>query len=226
GSYTAGAIAAIAFGRPVAAVDGNVERVMSRFYAIGTPLPGAKPAIKAAVEAIIPAGRPGDFAQALMDLGATICAPKSPRCDRCPWSATCLGRARGIAADLPRKVPKAPKPERRSAVYAHFREDGALLVETRPDKGLLGGMLGLPGPDWGKADPTPDDIDAAAPADAAWRTAEAEARHVFTHFNLSLRVLVARGAGVPGARYLDYDAAYAAAPSVMRKAMKIAREAD
>ncbi|MEM7523016.1 MAG: A/G-specific adenine glycosylase, partial [Pseudomonadota bacterium] len=175
GPYTAGAIAAIAFNRPVAAVDGNVERVMTRLHAIETPLPDAKPEIRAETEALIPQDRPGDFAQALMDLGATICIPKAPRCMLCPWRDPCRGRAAGVAADLPRKAPKKPKPERESVVYAHFRDDGAILMETRPETGLLGGMIGLPGPEWTKAPPNAAARAAGAPGPAAWRDAGAEA---------------------------------------------------
>ncbi|WP_340109852.1 A/G-specific adenine glycosylase [Pikeienuella sp. HZG-20] len=222
GPYTAAAIAAIAFDRPVAAIDGNVERVMARLHAIETPLPAAKPAIRNAVEALVPRRRAGDFAQALMDLGATICAPKTPRCDLCPLSPACAARRAGIAADLPRKSPKKPKPARASVVYAHFRPDGALLMETRPDKGLLGGMLGLPGPAWSPTPPTAAEIEAAAPGAAEWTRAPREARHVFTHFTLSLAVLVAEGPALDGS-YMAYDAARRAAPTVMRKAMEIAR---
>lgn len=225
GPYTAAAIAAIAFDRPAAAVDGNVERVVSRLRAIETPLPEAKAEIRAETEALVPVARPGDFAQALMDLGATVCAPKAPRCMLCPWRGDCAAHARGIEETLPVKAPKKPKPERVSAVYAHFDAKGAILTETRPDKGLLGGMTGLPGPAWDKTPPNEAAIAAAAPGEADWRAAGAEARHVFTHFALRLTVLVARGPRLPGARYQPFDEARAAAPTVMRKAMDIARSA-
>lgn len=224
GPYTAGAIAAIAFGRKVAAIDGNVERVMTRLYAITTPLPDAKPAIRTAVEGLIPTDRPGDFAQAVMDLGATVCIPKTPRCLMCPWQAHCAGRAAGVAPELPKKAAKKPKPERQSVVYAHFNEAGEVLMETRPDKGLLGGMIGLPGPAWTKTPPSEDDISAAAPGVAAWRDAGPRAAHVFTHFALDLRVLVAQGAPMAG-RYMPLADARAAAPTVMRKALDIAVDA-
>lgn len=221
GPYTAGAIAAIAFNRPAAAIDGNVERVMTRLFAIETPLPAAKPAIRTAVETLIPEGRPGDFAQAVMDLGATVCVPKTPRCLMCPWRGECAGRVAGIAADLPKKVPKRPKPVRRSVVYAHFADTGEVLVETRPDKGLLGGMIGLPGPEWTKAPPDARTIAAAAPGDADWRDAGPRAAHVFTHFSLDLQVLVAAGKPLAG-RYMNVSEARAAVPTVMRKALDIA----
>lgn len=224
GPYTAGAIAAIAFNRPAAAVDGNVERVISRLRAIETPLPDAKTAIRDNTVALIPDDRPGDFAQALMDLGATICIPKSPRCKLCPWREPCAARAKGIEAQLPMKAPKKPKPERISTVYAHFNEAGEILVETRPDKGLLGGMIGLPGPAWTKTPPEQAAIEAAAPVTADWRPAREEAHHVFTHFSLRLTVLIAKGPAA-NARYVPLDEARTAAPTVMRKAMDIARDA-
>lgn len=221
GPYTAGAIAAIAFGQPVAAIDGNVERVMTRLFAIQTQLPEARPMIRAAVEQLIPQDRPGDFAQAVMDLGATVCIPKTPRCLMCPWRAECAGRAAGIAADLPLKAPKKPKPERQSVVYAHFNDMGEVLMETRPDKGLLGGMIGLPGPAWTKSPPDDTAIKAAAPGSADWREAGPRAAHVFTHFSLDLAVLVAQGTPLPG-RYISIAEAQTAAPTVMRKALDIA----
>ena len=223
--YTAGAIAAIAFNRPAVAMDGNVERVISRLRAIETPLPDAKQVIRNETAALTPAERPGDFAQALMDLGATVCAPKAPRCMLCPWRDHCAARDKGVEADLPRKAPKKAKPERVNVVYAHFDESGALLVETRPDKGLLGGMIGLPGPEWTKTPPTDAQIHAAAPVSTEWRTCEIEARHVFTHFTLRLTVFVGWGARTPGQRYLPVDEARDAAPTVMRKAIDIARDA-
>ena len=140
GAYTAGAIAAIAFGQPAVAVDGNVERVIARYRGIEEPLPGAKDAIRSTALALVPAERPGDFAQAMMDLGATICTPKRPACALCPWNGGCAALAGGLTEELPRKMPKPEKPTRRGAAF--WLEDGhgrALLVR-RPDRGLLGGM--------------------------------------------------------------------------------------
>ncbi|MEM7545024.1 MAG: A/G-specific adenine glycosylase [Pseudomonadota bacterium] len=225
GPYTAGAIAAIAFNHPVAAVDGNVERVMTRLHAIETPLPQAKPTVRDATEALIPSDRPGDFAQALMDLGATICIAKSPRCMLCPWQAPCKGRERGIAPDLPRKAPKAAKPVRRNTVYVHFRPDGDVMIETRPDKGLLGGMIGFPGPAWTKDPPDDHTIAHAAPGAADWQVVPMTAHHVFTHFALILTVMIAQGPPIPGARYMPVAEAATAMPTVMRKALSVAQSA-
>ncbi|SFJ73503.1 A/G-specific adenine glycosylase [Jannaschia pohangensis] len=187
GPYTAAAIAAIAFQRPAVVVDGNVERVMSRLAAIEVPLPTSKPLIRDVAAAMTPQDRPGDHAQAVMDLGATICTPRSPACILCPLSADCAARAAGIAADLPRKLPKAAKPERRGFVYVAQRGD-TWLQETRPPKGLLGGMLAFPTSEWSE-DPAP-----APPFAADWE-ALGDVRHTFTHFHLTLTVLRADAAG-------------------------------
>ena len=209
GPYTAAAIAAIAFDRPAVVVDGNVERVMARLRLIETPLPAAKPEVRAAMSTLTPETRPGDFAQAVMDLGATVCTPRRPGCMLCPWRAHCAARLSGVAETLPRKAPKVAKPVRRGIVYVGQR-GGDWLVEQRPETGLLGGMLGFPTTDWSDA-PTP-----APPALADWRDA-GEVRHTFTHFHLVLRVLHARAAG-PAKRgdYAPLDPS--TLPTVFRKA--------
>ncbi|GAA6161742.1 A/G-specific adenine glycosylase [Ruegeria sp. HU-ET01832] len=182
GPYTAAAISAIAFDRPETVLDGNVERVMARLHDIHDPLPGSKPQLKDKAAAHTPQARPGDYAQAVMDLGATICTPKSPACGICPLREPCRARKAGTQADLPRKTPKKPKPTRYGHVYIAQRRDGAVLLERRPDKGLLGGMLGWPGSDWSDAPvETP-------PFAADWHVLPAEVRHTFTHFHLILRV--------------------------------------
>lgn len=215
GPYTAAAIAAIAFDEPATVVDGNVERVMSRLFQIETPLPAAKPELVARADSLTPAQRPGDYAQAVMDLGATICTPRSPACGICPWMSACTARANGIAADLPRKSPKPDKPTRHGQVWIGHRT-GALLLERRPDKGLLGGMLGFPGDAW-------DGAGGDTPAPANWQHI-GEIRHTFTHFHLVLQVHVARidanpqrGEWVTLARPSDL-------PTVMRKAWDLARD--
>ena len=182
GPYTAAAISSIAFDRAETVLDGNVERVMARLYDIHTPLPTAKPELFDRAEALTPKQRPGDYAQAVMDLGATICTPRNPACGICPLRSPCKARANGTATDLPKKTPKKPKPTRHGIAYVAQREDGAILLETRPGKGLLGGMLGWPGSDWGD-DPAPN-----PPLKADWATLDGEARHTFTHFHLILRI--------------------------------------
>ena len=224
GLYTAAAIAAIAFDRPAVVMDGNVERVMARLFAVQTPLPAAKPALKAHAATLTPAQRPGCHAQAVMDLGATICTPKSPACGICPVMRTCAARQQGIAADLPRKSPKKAKPTRFGIVYLAQRNDGAWLLETRPDNGLLGGMLGWPGSDWVEDAPTP-----APPIAAHWHDPGGEVRHTFTHFHLRLELRVAqvpqdatpeRGTFRPRSEFRPGDL-----PTVMRKAFDLASQA-
>jgi A/G-specific adenine glycosylase len=216
GPYTASAIAAISFDEAATVVDGNVERVMARMFAVETPLPAAKPELTALADRLTPQIRPGDYAQAVMDLGATICTPRSPACGICPWNHACAARAAGSQAELPRKSRKPDKPVRYGVVWVGHRAD-AILVERRPERGLLGGMLGFPGNGW-------DGAGGAAPAHADWREI-GEVRHTFTHFHLILRVLTGqiegdtlRGEWITGLRPSDL-------PTVMRKAHDLARGA-
>ena len=148
GPYTAGAIAAIAFDQPVAAVDGNAERVLSRIFAIDAPLPGSRPAIRALAKGLVPATRAGDFAQALMDLGAEVCLPASPKCGICPWAEGCAARSQGSAERYPRKAVRARVPTRYGNAFLIERSDGAVLLHRRPERGLLGGMMEVPSSDW------------------------------------------------------------------------------
>ncbi|WP_299285288.1 A/G-specific adenine glycosylase [uncultured Tateyamaria sp.] len=223
GPYTAAAISSIAFDLRHTVVDGNVERVMARMFDEHTPLPAAKPILTAHAAALTPQKRPGDYAQAVMDLGATICTPKSPACGICPWHDPCIARAKGTAPDLPKKTPKKPKPIRHGTVYLAQRDDGAWLLETRPDKGLLGGMLGWPGSDWVDVrTPRPT----APPFDAAWTKLPGDVRHTFTHFHLILDVMVARVTDeVPDrGRYLSRtEFRPSDLPTVMRKAFDLAQ---
>ena len=224
GAYTAAAIAAIAFDRPAVVVDGNVERVVARLFAVETPLPDAKPDLRARAAELFPPERPGDFAQAMMDLGATVCAPRRPACGVCPWVSACDGRRRGIAPDLPAKRPKAAKPTRRGVAFVALRSDGATLVETRPERGLLGGISGPVCTPWTTEGPSDAEIAAAAPLAADWTPAPAEARHVFTHFALTMTVLTARvGADAAPARgrFEPAAAARKAAPTALRKALDV-----
>lgn len=221
GPYTSAAIASIAFDRQATVVDGNVERVMSRLYAIETPLPTSKPELTALATALTPNARQGDYNQAVMDLGATICSPKTPACGICPWRAPCKARALDIAAGLPKKLPKKVKPTRYGIAYVARRSDGAWLLETRPETGLLGGMLGWPGSTWDDA-PQPN-----PPLDAEWQDVGVEVRHTFTHFHLKLRVMASwaetepvLGRFVPHAQFSP-----ASLPTVMRKVFNVASPA-
>ncbi len=228
GPYTAGAIAAIAFDRPVAAVDGNVERVIARLYAIETPLPGAKPEIRARAASLVPAERPGDFAQGLMDLGATVCAPKRANCLICPLSRLCQARARGMADLLPRREPRKARPLRHGIAFVVQREDGAVLLRRRPEKGLLGGMMEVPSGPWREDPETAAD---PAPIAADWQPLGVAVEHTFTHFHLVMRVMRARvrlDAEAPeDARFVPLDRlGEEALPSLMRKVVMAALGPD
>ena len=192
GAYTAAAIAAIAFDRPATVVDGNVERVMARLYAVKAPLPAAKRVLTAHAEALSPAERPGDYAQGLMDLGATVCTPKKPACGRCPWHDACDARAQGRPEQFPRKSPKAARPLRHGVVFWLARRDGAVLLRRRPEAGLLGGMIEVPGSEWRSTGWSESEALAAAPCPAAWQRLAGTVSHGFTHFELSLAVYAAQ----------------------------------
>lgn len=217
GPYTASAIATIAHDEAATVVDGNVERVMARLFQIETPLPTAKAELTALAERLTPSRRPGDHAQAVMDLGATICTPRNPACGICPLNHACMARVAGVQADLPRKLPKSAKPVRLGVVWLGHR-DGGWLVERRVERGLLGGMLGFPGDNW-------DGAGGTAPADAPWEDI-GEVRHTFTHFHLILRVLVAQVDGHPsrGDWLPREDFRPADLPTLMRKAYDLARD--
>jgi len=187
GPYTAAAVAAIAFDRPANVVDGNVERVMARLFAVEQALPDAKPELKRLAAALVADDRPGDWAQALMDLGATVCRPKAPLCDRCPLTDHCAAFAAGEPETYPRKTAKAERPRRHGVAYVLTRGEEIALVR-RPPKGLLGGMLALPTSEWRAERWTDAEALAAAPVSAAWRGV-GEVEHVFTHFSLTLRLL-------------------------------------
>jgi len=189
GDYSAAAIAAIAFGRRAVVVDANVERVASRLFAFDGPLPPARPALRALVDTITPADRAGDFAQAMMDLGSTICSVRSPQCLICPLAAQCSARAAGNAESFPVKAAKRARPTRRGTAFWIERE-GCVWLVRRPAKGLLGGMRALPSGPWTGRDPGLD----GAPLRANWREAGTVA-HVFTHFELDLRVVMASSDG-------------------------------
>ncbi len=225
GPYTAAAIAAIAFDEQATVVDGNVERVITRLYAVEDELPRAKPIIRALAEPLTPKKRPGDFAQAMMDLGATICTPKNPACSLCPWNDACIARASGTPESFPRKAPKGERPARVGAAFVAYRADGAVLLRRRAEKGLLGGMTEIPGSDWlAKFDRKTALLQ--APIEADWRKITGSVSHVFTHFSLELQVFVAeisQGTQAPENCWWSHEVDAEALPSVMRKVVELAR---
>ncbi|RWC32731.1 A/G-specific adenine glycosylase [Mesorhizobium sp.] len=223
GAYTSAAITAIAFDRPAAVVDGNVERVISRLFSIATPLGEAKPEIRAHVERMVPGTRSGDFAQAMMDLGATICTPRRPRCMLCPLREDCDAVVSGDPEHFPVRLPKADKPQRRGAAFIAVRADGAILLRKRAEKGLLGGMTEVPTTGW-TARIDGATTEAAAPFPADWRYAGRIA-HVFTHFALELEVFHAHIKGdAPAGHFwsLAHEISGEALPTVMKKAIEAA----
>lgn len=185
GPYSAAAIAAIAYDIPAPVLDGNIERVVSRLHAVSAPLPGSRAELRGLSLALIDCGRPGDMAQAMMDLGATLCTPRAPDCPRCPWQNSCAAHARNIAGMLPVKQQKPQSPSHVGAIFWLARKDGAVLLRRRPEKGLLGGMMEFPGTPWRKE---LGDLDAYKPDSCEWRALRGTVRHVFTHFRLDLVV--------------------------------------
>ncbi len=223
GPYTAAAISCIAFDRPAAAVDGNVERVLARLFAVSQPLPKAKSRIRRLAAELCPDERPGDWLQGLMDLGALICRPRNPKCEECPLSAYCEARHRGLQLALPLKSPRSRRKIQRGILYLGRRRDGAWLLEQRPSSGLLGGMLGWPGSGWGGSPELPP------PCAGEWRTA-GEVMHSLTHMDLRLEVQVAllpmetapeRGGFIPPEQFCSDML-----PALMRKAHVIAQNAN
>ena len=227
GPYTAAAIAAIGHGLTATPVDGNIERVVARLFAVEESLPSAKPTLRRHAQALTPNQRAGDFAQAMMDLGATVCTPKSPSCLVCPIADPCQARAQGIAADLPRKAAKAERPTRYGVAFVVERTDGAVLLRRRPPEGLLGGMLEVPSTEWTGIPPAAGAVYAAMPIKIEFKHLPGAVMHVFTHFRLELtvhRVRLRRGARLATIEspwlWLPTDRLDGEAlPSVMRKVL-------
>jgi len=219
GPYTAAAIASIAFDRHATPVDGNIERVMSRLYVVETPMPAAKPALRELAAGLTPSARPGDYVQAVMDLGATICTPRSPRCVICPWQGACKAFATGMTDVLPRRAPKPERPVRRAVAYWMVRGDGAVLLRRRPETGLLGGMMEVPSGPWEEVEMFRD----AAPVKADWVELPGLVEHGFTHLRLELKVMAARidgrskadGVWIPVEKFGDH-----ALPTLTRKVVR------
>jgi len=225
GTYTAAAIASIAQGQPIVPVDGNVERVVARVFAITQPLPGSKRSIADGAAALgsdpHAMARPPDFTQALFDLGATICTPRNPACSLCPWREQCRGRALGVAEGLPAKAPRPVRPVRHGAAFVLTDATGRLLLLRRPPSGLLGGMMEVPNTPWrAEAWAMPDAI-AHAPTPAAWLLVGV-ARHAFTHFELLLDVYSASVDDLGTAGTDGEEIAGAALPTVMRRVLQVA----
>lgn len=227
GPYTAAAISAIAFDKQANVVDGNIERVMARYFDRRTPLPEVKSQLKADAANLIPKARCGDYAQALMDLGATVCTPKSPKCMICPIEKNCLGRQTGDPASLPLRVPKGKKPVRYGTAFLLERPDGTIFLRKRPQKGLLGGMMEIPSTPWENTPWEDREIDAEiethAPHAITWKPLQGEVAHTFTHFHLRLRVMKARtrteklvGIWAPIDQLDEF-----ALPSVMKKIIRL-----
>lgn len=226
GPYTAAAIAAIAFNLRCAPVDGNIERVISRLMCIEAPPPGLRSLVADALAPLIPEGRPGDFVQAMMDLGASLCSPRAPQCPACPWAGMCGAMAAQKTGDLPKRPVKKPKPHRQGIAFWIENTDGAVLLRRRPEKGLLGGMMEFPSTDWREADWPLEEAFASAPVTTKWTALPGVVSHTFTHFHLHLTVVAANGCPVKQAsaiwslpdRLGDH-----ALPTVMKK---IARHVD
>ena len=212
GPYSAAAIAAIAFARPATILDGNVERVIARLRQVETPLPAAKQELRRLAAEITPAKRPGDYAQAIMDLGAMVCTPKKPACARCPWHGACRAFAAGVPELLPRRTPRSERPLRHAVAFWAARGDGHILLRRRPENGLLGGLMEVPTSDWRDTPWKPRAARREAPAEARWRTLPGIVSHGFTHFRLEIAVLAGKvdgraavdGIWCPPAQFADH----------------------
>ena len=224
GAYTAAAVAAIAFDRKATPVDGNVERVVARLFRVTEPMPASKPALRRLAATLTPAARPGDFAQAMMDLGATVCAPRRPACDRCPLTGLCAAEAAGDAATLPARSAKPARPLRHGHAFVAFGGDGTLLLRRRPERGMLGGMMEpWCGPWRDAADHAAATATGDAPFAARWRELPGVVEHGFTHFSLELTVHVAEATPrpLPDSRWQPLDRLHEAAlPTVMKKVLR------
>jgi A/G-specific adenine glycosylase len=220
GAYISAAIAAIAYGEPVAAVDANGERVISRLFAVKDPLPKSRVRLRELAQQIVPRGRAGDFAQALMDLGSAICKPRSPDCGVCPLRRQCAAFALGIEEKLPRKQAKVARPLKRGAAFVALDDGGAIYLEKRPENALLGAMLQPPLSKWQSIFPRSARAIEIAPFAGKWSKREGIVRHGFTHFELEMEVYVARFKTRPngeGRWYTPDELPRVALPTVMRK---------
>jgi len=230
GGYTSGAIAAIAFDRREAAIDANAERVLARVFAVKAPMPKAKERLRELGQALVPQKRAGDFAQALMDLGSSICTPKRPACARCPWSGDCEARRLGIQEELPVKAARIARPLKRGVAFVARDAAGAVLLAKRPEKGLLGGMMQPPLGPWSAEFPSKKEAMLQAPFRAGWKKRAGVVRHGFTHFELEIEVYAAEceaiSPPVNGAGQWVRDPSTVALPTVMKKILRHAGADD
>ncbi len=218
GPYTAAAIAAIAFGRKATPVDGNIERVVARLFAVTEALPASKPELRRLAGALTPSARAGDFAQAMMDLGATICLPGRPKCMLCPVAGECMARARGIAEELPARARKRARPLRHGVVFWAVSREGDVLLRRRAERGLLGGMMEFPSTEWRLQPWSEGEAEQQAPLAARWVGLPGVVLHGFTHFELELAVLAGRvGKGQPGTWCAIDRLSEMALPTLMKK---------
>lgn len=213
GPYTAAAISALAFDKKAVVVDGNIERVLSRLFLVRTPLPKSRPELKKLAASLTPERRPGDYAEALMDLGATICTPRSPDCRKCPVKGFCAARGEGAQETVPRKAAKKPRPVRKGAVF-WLENQGKVLTRRRPERGLLGGMPEFPTTPWETETPDPKEFQ---PAKISWKRIEGPVTHTFTHFHLILDVYRGKGDGGPGDWVARKEISNIGLPAVMKK---------
>ncbi|NVJ90714.1 MAG: A/G-specific adenine glycosylase [Methylocystaceae bacterium] len=228
GPYTAAAIVSIAFGAKATPVDGNVERVVSRLFMVEEELPKAKKTLTELAQTLTPATRAGDFAQAMMDLGATICTPKKAACGLCPWMKDCVARLKGEPTDYPKKEAKKPKPTRKGYAFWLVRNDGAILLRRRAEEGLLGGMMEVPSTPWVEREIDLKTALRSAPCSALWKEKTGVVKHTFTHFHLELKVLQARLKGNPpvnGLWVMPENLGDHALPTIMKKVIKHAKGA-
>ena len=229
GAYSAAAIAAIAFERSATVIDGNVTRVLIRLAGLDRPAGEVAGEVRALAECLTPARRAGDYAQAIMDLGATVCTPHSPDCPRCPWRRSCAGHAKGIAAELPRKEAKRARPLRYAVAFWAVRPgDGHVLLRRRPERGLLGGMMELPSTDWADVPWRLAEARRKAPAKSAWRRLPGTVRHGFSHFEIEFVLLegtVNKSDGVDGVWSAPERLGEHALPTMTRKLIRHAHEA-
>ena len=223
GAYTAAAIAAIAFDRHATPVDGNIERVTARLFALTQPLPAAKPELRRLAATLTPKKRAGDFAQAMMDLGSGICTVAKPKCLMCPIVKGCRALIQGIAADLPARSPKRARPLRRGVVFWAVRRDGSVLLRRRPEKGLLGGMMEFPSTDWRARPWKAQEALTQAPLSAQWKPLPGLVRHGFTHFELELTVFAGRASVKEAGLWCPIDRlSEMALPTLMKKVANFA----